>query len=254
MTVSVVIPTLNEEQALPQTLARTLTLGFEELLVVDGGSRDRTRSIAESFGFGACESGSRRSYLVARRSPDASRETLHASRLFLTAPPGRAAQMNAGAAASHGDVLVFLHADTHLPDNAKHAIVGALQAPECVGGRFDVRFDRDSALSRVIAGMINLRSRLSGIATGDQAIFVRRSTFDQMGGFAAIPLMEDIDLSRRLKRIGRLACLRAQAITAFRRWETCGPIRTILLMWLLRFLYWIGVNPHQLSRWYATVR
>jgi rSAM/selenodomain-associated transferase 2 len=254
MTVSVVIPTLNEEQALPQTLTRTLALDFDEVLVVDGGSTDRTRSIAESFGFCVCESGSRRSYLVARRSPDASRETLHASRLFLTARPGRALQMNVGATAGRGDVLLFLHADTWLPDNAKQAIVEALQEPERVGGRFDLRFDRDRPLSRLIACMINWRSRLSGIATGDQAIFVRRKVFERMGGFAAIPLMEDIDLTRRLNRMGPVACLRTQVVTSFRRWEACGPIRTIFLMWLLRFLYWIGVSPHRLSRWYGHAR
>lgn len=232
MTVSVVIPTLNEEQALPQTLAQTLTLGFEELLVVDGGSRDRTCEIVAS---------------ARAAAPDA-------PLALLTSKPGRALQMNVGAAASRGEILLFLHADTRLPDNAKQAIVGALQEPECVGGRFDLRFDRDRILSRLIACMINWRSRLSGIATGDQAIFVRRKVFERMGGYAAIPLMEDIDLTRRLNRMGPVACLHAQAVTSFRRWEACGPIRTILLMWLLRFLYWIGVSPHTLSRWYATVR
>nr|MBI3611878.1 TIGR04283 family arsenosugar biosynthesis glycosyltransferase [Nitrospirota bacterium] len=232
MTVSVVIPTLNEEQTLPQTLAQTLALGFEDLLVVDGGSRDRTCEIVASLRTAA---------------PDA-------PLTLLTSRPGRAAQMNVGAAASRGDVLLFLHADTRLPDNAKQVIVGALQEPECVGGRFDLRFDRDRAISRLIAGMINWRSRLSGIATGDQAIFVRRAVFERMGGFAAIPLMEDIDLTRRLNRMGPVACLHAQVVTSFRRWEIRGPIRTIFLMWLLRFLYWIGVSPHTLSRRYATVR
>ena len=232
MTVSVVIPTLNEEQVLPQTLAQTLTLGFEELLVVDGGSRDRTCEIVAS---------------IRTAAPDA-------PITLITSKPSRAAQMNVGASASRGDALLFLHTDTRLPDNAKQAIVGALQESECVGGRFDLRFDRDRAVSRLIACMINWRSRLSGIATGDQAIFVRRSVFERMGGFATIPLMEDVDLTRRLNRMGPIACLRAQVITSFRRWETNGPIRTILLMWLLRFLYWIGVSPHTLSRWYATVR
>ncbi len=232
MTVSVVIPTLNEEQALPQTLTRTLTLGFDEVLVVDGGSRDRTCEIVAS----------------ARAAvPDA-------PLTLLTSKPGRALQMNVGATASHEDVLLFLHADTWLPDNAKRAIVGALQEPECVGGRFDLRFDRDRPLSRLIACMINRRSRLSGIATGDQAIFVRRGVFERMGGFASIPLMEDIDLTRRLNRMGPVACLRAQVVTSFRRWEACGPIRTILLMWLLRFLYWIGVSPHTLRQWYSHAR
>lgn len=227
MTVSVIIPTLNEEQALPQTLTRTLALGFDEVLVVDGGSSDRT-----------CE-------IVAALGPSAK---------LLTGSQGRAAQMNQGAAASFGDVLLFLHADTRLPDEAKQAIVAALQEPACPGGRFDLRFDRDSPLGRLVACMINLRSRLSGIATGDQAIFVRRSVFEQLGGFAPIPLMEDIELTRRLKRRGPVACLRAQVTTSFRRWESRGPIRTILLMWLLRFLYWTGISPQRLSHFYAVVR
>ncbi|MDE3117750.1 MAG: TIGR04283 family arsenosugar biosynthesis glycosyltransferase [Nitrospirota bacterium] len=247
MTVSVIIPTLNEERALPQTLPRTLALGFDEVLVVDGGSSDRTQQIVRD--------------LLAQeterevRGGQASAPEPRTPRLrLLASPPGRAAQMNVGAAASRGDVLLFLHADTQLPDNAKEAIVRALQEPECVGGRFDLRFDRDRPLSRLIACMINWRSRLSGIATGDQAIFVRRSVFERMGGFASIPLMEDIDLTRRLNRMGPVAYLRTQVVTSFRRWETRGPIRTILLMWLLRFLYWIGVNPHTLSRWYGHAR
>lgn len=244
MTVSVIIPTLNEEQALPQTLTRTLALGFEEVLVVDGGSSDRTQELVRA--------------LPVARDPshldDSSSDARHRPLLLLAAPTGRAAQMNAGAAASRGDALLFLHADTRLPDNAKAAIMDALREPACPGGRFDLRFDRDCALSRLIALMINLRSRLSGIATGDQAIFVRRKVFERMGGYAAIPLMEDVDLTRRLNRMGPVACLRAQVVTSFRRWETNGPIRTILLMWLLRFLYWIGVSPHTLSRWYGHAR
>lgn len=244
MTVSVVIPTLNEEQALPQTLTRTLALDFDEVLVVDGGSSDRTQELVREL-----QVASRRS-----QAGDAEPHTQRRRLLLLTAPAGRAVQMNAGAAASRGDILLFLHADTWLPDGAKQTIVGALQEPECVGGRFDLRFDRDRPLSRLIASMINWRSRLSGIATGDQAIFVRRSVFERMGGFASIPLMEDIDLTRRLNRMGPVVCLLAQVVTSFRRWEACGPIRTILLMWLLRFLYWIGASPHILRRMYSDER
>ncbi|MDE3035107.1 MAG: TIGR04283 family arsenosugar biosynthesis glycosyltransferase [Nitrospirota bacterium] len=247
MTVSVIIPTLNEERALPQTLRRTLALEFDEVLVVDGGSTDRTQQIVHDL---LAQETGREVRGGQASDPEPRTPRLH----LLASPVGRAAQMNVGAAASRGDVLLFLHADTRLPDNAKQAIVRALQEPECVGGRFDLRFDRDRPLSRLIACMINWRSRLSGIATGDQAIFVRRSVFERMGGFASIPLMEDIDLTRRLNRMGPVAYLRTQVVTSFRRWETRGPIRTILLMWLLRFLYWIGVNPHTLSRWYGHAR
>jgi rSAM/selenodomain-associated transferase 2 len=162
--------------------------------------------------------------------------------------------LNAGAVASQCDVLLFLHADTQLPADARQAILLALSDQACVGGRFNVRFDSDRPLARLIGNMMNLRSRWSGIATGDQAIFVRREVFERIGRFSDVPLMEDIEFTRRLKRAGRLAPLQAQVITAFRRWERNGPLRTILLMWTLRFLYWIGVSPDRLQHFYSMVR
>ena len=237
MLVSVIIPTLNEEQVLPRTLVHTAALDFDELIVVDGGSNDRTCEVVEH-----CSSST----------------TLHASRFtpprLLTAPAGRATQMNVGAAASAGNILLFLHADTWLPPDAKTAIQAAMSDPACVGGRFDLRFERDAGPAWLISRLINLRSRWTGIATGDQAIFVRRQVFEQVGGFSAIPIMEDVDFTRRLKGAGRIACLRSKVITSYRRWDACGPIRTILLMWFLRFLYWIGVSPRQLSQLYSHVR
>ena len=233
MKVAVVIPTLNEEHLLPATLARTASLGFDELVIVDGGSVDRTTDIVTSY----------RS-VAAPPCPIS----------LLTSPTGRARQMNAGAAASVGDVLVFLHADSQLPDDARRVIANALDDSLCVGGRFDVRFEVDTRLSRLIARMMNLRSRLSGIASGDHAIFVRRAVFDRLGGFADIPIMEDIEFTSRLRGAGRLAALRSVAVTSYRRWSTHGAIRTIVLMWTLRFLYWIGASPHTLSRWYRAVR
>ncbi|MEW6543054.1 MAG: TIGR04283 family arsenosugar biosynthesis glycosyltransferase [Nitrospirota bacterium] len=232
LTISVVIPALNEETVLPQTLAHAAKLGFDEVVVVDGGSRDRTTELLAP-------------YLSARAPFPIT---------LITAPPGRASQMNLGAAASRGEVLLFLHADTLLPAEAKAEILAALNDPACVGGRFDVRFERDSGWGWVISRMMNLRSRLSGIATGDQAIFVRRAAFERLGGFADLPLMEDVDFSRRLKRIGPVAPLRAKVVTSYRRWERSGPVRTILLMWTLRFLYWLGVSPRTLSRFYGIVR
>lgn len=162
--------------------------------------------------------------------------------------------MNAGAAASKGEIVLFLHADTLLPPGARAAIERALEDPAYVGGRFDVRFERDSGLGRLIGRMMNLRSRWTGIATGDQAMFVRRSAFERLGGFSDIPIMEDVDLSRRLKRFGRVAALGAQVVTSFRRWDACGPMRTIALMWALRFLYWVGISPGTLSRFYSMAR
>jgi rSAM/selenodomain-associated transferase 2 len=162
--------------------------------------------------------------------------------------------MNEGAKASGGEILLFLHADTQLPGDAKTIIDTTLADQRMVGGRFDVRFDRPSMWGTIISRMMNWRSRLSGIATGDQALFVRRPIFEQMGGFADMPLMEDIDFSRRLKRKGATAALTATVTTSFRRWERHGPLRTILLMWALRFLYWIGISPSHLVEWYKAVR
>jgi rSAM/selenodomain-associated transferase 2 len=226
MTISVIIPALDEEATLAETICHTARLGFQEIIVVDGGSIDHTRALVERLG-------------LAR---------------VLTSEPGRARQSNVGAGSCHGEILLFLHADTRLPDTAKQNIESALTDPVVVGGRFDVRFDSLSDWGRVISTFMNLRSRLTCISTGDQAMFVRRNVFDQLGGFADIPLMEDIDFSRRLKRQGRIAMLRGQVVTSFRRWERNGPVKTILLMWSLRFLFWVGVSPHRLKSFYAVVR
>ena len=231
MTISVIIPTLNEERTIMATLAHTAALGFDELIVVDGGSLDQTPALVES-------------YRRRTQSPAPSPVRL------VTAPSGRASQMNEGAKASGSETLLFLHADTQLPDDAKTMIETTLANQGMVGGRFDVRFDHPSRWGTIISKMMNWRSRLSGIATGDQALFVRRHIFEQLGGFADMPLMEDIDFSRRLKRKGATAALTATVTTSFRRWEQQGPLRTILLMWTLRFLYWIGVPSHRLGRWY----
>lgn len=230
MTISVIIPTLNEEAILSENLAHMSALQVGELIIVDGGSTDLTVPTAQAF---------------CANTPDTQ---------LVTAPRGRARQMNEGAKASRGDVLLFLHADTQLPVGAGRIIKSALSDPTVVGGRFDVRFDSSSMWSQVISAFMNRRSRLTGISTGDQALFVRRQVFEQLGGFAEIPLMEDIDFSRRLKRAGRIAALRDTVTTSFRRWETQGPLRTILLMWTLRFLYWTGVSPVRLSLWYNAVR
>jgi len=230
MTISVIIPTLNEHVALARTVIHTGTLGFDELIVVDGGSTDGTLQLAEDL----C--------------------TCLANTRVITAAQGRARQMNAGACTSRCETLLFLHADTLLPANAGQLIEATLTDQTVVGGHFDVRFDSSSRWGLVISALMNRRSRLTGISTGDQAIFARRRTFEQLGGFSDIPLMEDIEFSRRLKRAGRIAALRETVITSFRRWETQGPLRTILLMWTLRLLYWMGVSPSRLNLWYKTIR
>ena len=220
---SIVVPVLNEganlARLLPDLVVREPAA---EVLVVDGGSEDDGRA-------------------VVARTP---------SVRWLFAPRGRARQMNAGARAAGGDVLLFLHADTRLPDNAGAAILAALTDPEVVGGRFDVRLDSRRPLLWLVGELMNRRSRLTGISTGDQAIFVRRDVFDALGGYPDIPLMEDIELTRRMKRRGRLVALRLRVVTSARKWEREGGVRTIVLMWTLRLLHALGVPPARLHRWY----
>ena len=220
---SVVMPVLNEAagiQAALQALAPLAARGVQ-IVVADGGSADGTVALAQA---GAAQ--------------------------LVHAPRGRALQMNAGAQQASADILLFLHADTRLPPAADSLIEQALAAGPQVWGRFDVRIDGRPKLLRVIAACMNLRSRWTGIATGDQAMFMTRAAFDAVGGFAAQPLMEDIAMSARLLRLSRPACLRARAVTSGRRWETRGVWSTLLLMWRLRFAYWRGAAPERLAKLY----
>lgn len=222
MKLSIVMPVLDEADTLSDMLAALAPLRARghQLIVVDGGSRDDSLALA------------------AASSDDA-----------ITAPRGRASQMNAGAARARGEVLLFLHADTHLPDNADAAVLHAV-VEGAAWGRFDVSIDGRSPMLRWVGGFMNARSRLTGIATGDQAIFVRRDLFQRLGGYADQPLMEDIELSGRLRAIARPACLHQRVRTSGRRWESRGVWRTIALMWRLRWRYWRGVSPEVLAREY----
>jgi rSAM/selenodomain-associated transferase 2 len=220
---SIVIPALNEAGNLARVLPDLVAHEpGAEVIVVDGGSDDDSRAVVAALPSVRWRSG----------------------------PRGRARQMNDGAGAARGDVLLFLHADTALPAGAGAAIASALADPSVVGGRFDVRLDSRRPLLAVVAWMMNARSRLTSIATGDQGIFVRRAVFDALGGYRDIPLMEDVELTRRLKRRGRLAALRLRVTTSARKWEREGIVRTIVLMWTLRLLYAVGVSPARLHRWY----
>ena len=222
MKLSVVMPVLDEAAGITSTLRALAPLRARghEVIVVDGGSGDAT---------------------VALASAGADR--------VIQSPPGRARQMNTGAAVAAGEVLLFLHADTVLPAAADGAIQRAIDQG-ARWGRFDVRISGGKALFPVIAALMNLRSRLSGIATGDQAVFVERTLFMQLGGYADQPLMEDIELSRRLRALFPPACLRLRVQTSGRRWQQRGVWRTVWLMWRLRWRYWRGASPEALARAY----
>ena len=220
---SIIVPMLNEAAALPVLLPQLAHWHARgcEVVLVDGGSTDGSVAMARAAGFRVVE-----------------------------AERGRARQMNAGAVQAGGEVLLFLHADTQLPAEADAAVGAALSDADHEWGRFDVRISGRAPMLRVVAALMNLRSRLTGIATGDQAMFVRREAFDAVGGFPLQPLMEDIELSRRLLRRSRPACLRARVTTSGRRWEQRGVWRTIVLMWRLRWAYWRGVPAEVLAEAY----
>lgn len=220
---SIILPVLNEAAGLAAQLAelQSLRASGVELVVVDGGSSDGSAA-----------------------QPAALVDSL------LAAPRGRAVQMNAGAGASTGAALLFLHADTTLPPSADQLVRRALE-DGALWGRFDVHIDGAHPLLRVVERMMNWRSRRTGVATGDQAIFVRRDVFEAIGGYPEIPLMEDIALSKRLRRISAPACLSEQVRTSGRRWEKHGVLRTILLMWRLRAEYFFGADPQRLAARYG---
>jgi rSAM/selenodomain-associated transferase 2 len=225
MRISVIVPVFNEEKSLAANLMELQRLKPEEIIVVDGGSSDRTREICQRFGV-----------------------ELYGSRR------GRATQMNFGVQRAGGDVLLFLHADTRLPPTAFDDIRAALRDRKVLGGRFDLQLDNPRPLLRLIGFMISLRSRLSKVGTGDQALFVRREIFAELGGYPDIPLMEDVAFSRALKRRGVVACLHSRVVSSARRWEMDGICRTVLKMWTLKTLYLLGISPVRLKRYYGDTR
>lgn len=218
---SIVIPTLNEAENIRQCLQRLQPYRNRcEIILADGGSNDATATIAKLL-----------------------------TDKIVNAPRGRGRQMNAGAAEARAELLLFLHADTYLPDNALIFMQQGI-AKGSQWGRFDVHLDGKHPLLKIVSLMMNLRSRLTGIATGDQGMFMTRHAFYSVGGFPEIALMEDIAISKRLKKLGKPHCLRQKIVTSARRWEQYGVFRTILLMWRLRWKYFFGADPGALAQLY----
>jgi len=224
---SIIIPVLNEAGCISQSLSalQVLRTAGHEVVVVDGGSEDATVSLSRPL-----------------------------SDQVIRAPRGRSRQMNAGARAASGEIFLFLHADTCLPQNGDRLIIDGLKRHGKHWGRFDVRLSGTHPLLRIVERLMNWRSRLTGIATGDQGIFVKRKLFEAVGGFPDIDLMEDVALSRILKRLGPPLCLRERVLTSSRRWDKNGILRTVFLMWRLRIYYALGSSPKRLAHRYGNLK
>lgn len=217
---AIVIPVYNEAKILAKTLKMLDKLTVEEIIFVDGGSTDSSKTLISKAGHTCLQSGL-----------------------------GRGQQMNFGTKSSQSDIILYLHVDTSISSSNISNIKKSYNHG-FISGRFDVTFTNKSLSYSIISFFINLRSRVSNISTGDQAIFVRRDVMEQLGGYPEIALMEDVALSKRLKRLGRMISLRDKIITSSRRWEENGPVKTVLLMWKIRFLYWAGVSPDKLAKLY----
>lgn len=224
MNISVIIPTLNEQETIEKTLESIGNSEGTEVIVSDGGSTDKTVDLCQRYAH------------------------------VINSRPGRGSQMNTGASAASGDVLLFLHADTILPENWRDSVLSAMSDENTAGGAFSLSIDSDRRSHRIIAATANVRTRITGIPYGDQGIFVRRSVFERVGGFKDIPIMEDVDLMRRLKKVGKIILLRDKVKTSGRRWEREGVVYTTLRNWLLVLFYFMGVAPERLYRLYKTVR
>ena len=221
---SIIIPTLNEAESIIQTLTplQSLRQAGHEVWVVDGGSTDNTQIITRPLCNGVIQS-----------------------------RKGRAIQMHAGANHACNEILLFLHADTRLPDKLP-SLFQRFEQQRYFWGHFRLQLSNTAYFYRVLAFFINQRTRLSQIATGDQCIFISRSLYQTIGGYPQIPLMEDIAISKRLKKYTPPICLIPPVVTSSRRWEKHGRVKTILIMWLLRGLYAIGISPKYLARWYQS--
>jgi len=224
-TIAVIIPLFNEQQVLPALISRMSGIDADEVMIVDGGSSDGSLALLKESGID-----------------------------WISAEAGRARQMNAGAALCLSDILLFVHADTLIDSSHLQSIRKMMENDVFVGGRFDVALSGNHPAFRMIAWFINARSRLTGISTGDQCQFVRRSLFEKLDGFPELPLMEDVAFSKLLKREGKIACLKQKVITSSRRWQQNGILKTVLLMWEIRLLYWLGRPAEKLAQIYRAAR
>jgi len=220
-TISVIIPVLNEANTIGSILERLVDTDNVEVIVVDGGSQDETVTVVRS-----------RNVQV------------------ISTPPGRACQMNAGAARATGDILLFLHADTRLPANFDRLIRQALQEPQTIAGAFELRIDAQQFSLRLIERLVNWRSRFFSMPYGDQAIFLKATVFHTIGGFPNLPIMEDFEFIRRLQPQGRITIVPASILTSGRRWERLGIIKTTLINQLIIIGYFGGLSPDKLAQWY----
>ncbi|WP_269764225.1 TIGR04283 family arsenosugar biosynthesis glycosyltransferase [Ghiorsea bivora] len=221
------IPVYNEEETLPHALREIQKLNLEatdQLIFIDGGSNDHTKQLIQDAGFHC-----------------------------LVSQAGRAKQMNMGAQNTKSDIILFLHIDTSI-SSSNISNIKKTYNQGYLSGRFNIRLSSSGLSYQIISFFMNARSCLSKISTGDQAMFVRRDVFETVGGFPDLPLMEDIALSKKLRPLGHIACLKDTLVTSSRRWEKYGVINTVLLMWKLRFLYWIGISPEKLAKMYRHIR
>lgn len=227
--ISIIIPVLNEAATIEETLTRLQSASDVEVIVVDGGSRDETVPVANHLS-----------------------KTLASSLTIavISAAAGRANQMNAGAAVARGDILLFLHADTHLPTGFETLVRQALQIPGTVAGAFELQIDGQLRGLRLVEKMVNVRSRFFSMPYGDQAIFLKATVFHELGGFPNLPIMEDFELMRRLKRQGRIEIVLASVMTSGRRWQKFGVIKTTIINQLIITGYFLGISPSKLVLWY----
>jgi rSAM/selenodomain-associated transferase 2 len=227
--ISIIIPVLNEAATIEKTLTRLHDIADLEVIVVDGGSKDETVAIAHRC---------------------AKLFTPSSELKVISATVGRANQMNAGVAVATGDILLFLHADTHLPPEFDTLVRQTLQNPSTIAGAFELRIDSDLRGLRLIESIVNMRSRVFSMPYGDQAIFLKAITFHHLGGFPDLPIMEDFELMRRLRRQGQIAIVPASVLTSGRRWQKLGVLKTTLMNQLIIAAYFLGIPPVQLAHWY----